>query len=63
VFFPTNAVDVGKALAICATCPVRRQCREYALEAGEKFGVWGGQAARPRTAERARYNRLTRRTA
>lgn len=23
-------------------CPVRRECLEYAIEANEKFGVWGG---------------------
>ena len=31
-----------KAIGICEQCPVRLVCRRYALENGEKFGVWGG---------------------
>jgi WhiB family transcriptional regulator, redox-sensing transcriptional regulator len=31
-----------KAIRICEQCPVRQVCRRYALENGEKFGVWGG---------------------
>lgn len=30
------------AQAICATCPVMRQCREHALAVREPYGVWGG---------------------
>lgn len=30
------------AKEICARCPVFQQCRTYALEAGEAYGVWGG---------------------
>ena len=29
-----------KAKALCARCPVRRECLGYGL--GEEFGVWGG---------------------
>ncbi|MGV9870275.1 WhiB family transcriptional regulator [Rhodococcus koreensis] len=28
----------------CRTCTVRRECRNYALQAGEPFGVWGGMS-------------------
>jgi WhiB family redox-sensing transcriptional regulator len=31
-----------KAIRVCEQCPVRQLCRSYALEHGEKFGVWGG---------------------
>ena len=31
-----------RAKAICATCPVRSECREYALEIREPHGIWGG---------------------
>jgi WhiB family redox-sensing transcriptional regulator len=31
-----------QAIRICEQCPVRLVCRRYALENGEKFGVWGG---------------------
>lgn len=30
------------AKAVCVTCPVQAPCREYAVAAGESFGVWGG---------------------
>jgi WhiB family redox-sensing transcriptional regulator len=28
--------------AVCSTCPVVDQCREYAIDAAEPYGVWGG---------------------
>jgi WhiB family redox-sensing transcriptional regulator len=30
------------ARAICARCPVHDLCLEYALDAGEPHGIWGG---------------------
>lgn len=30
------------AKAVCARCPVRAECLEYALEAKEPYGIWGG---------------------
>jgi WhiB family redox-sensing transcriptional regulator len=30
------------AKGICADCPVRRECLEYALRVREPFGIWGG---------------------
>lgn len=30
------------AKAICAACPVRIECLEYALEIREPHGIWGG---------------------
>ncbi len=30
------------AKRICARCPVLLDCRRYALEAEEPYGVWGG---------------------
>ncbi|MFE7423123.1 WhiB family transcriptional regulator [Rhodococcus sp. NPDC057529] len=31
-----------KAKEVCIDCPVLRECRNYALAAGEVYGVWGG---------------------
>ena len=42
LFFPTTREETDQALAICASCPVRPECLAYALEAGERFGIWGG---------------------
>lgn len=30
------------AKQICAECPVRLLCLEYALESNEPYGIWGG---------------------
>lgn len=32
----------SQAKAICARCPVRRQCLDHALATREPYGVWGG---------------------
>lgn len=40
VFFPAHKGDYSRALAICAHCPVRAECAEYA--ARERYGIWGG---------------------
>jgi WhiB family redox-sensing transcriptional regulator len=42
LFFPSNREETEQALSICASCPVRPECLDYALEAGERFGIWGG---------------------
>ncbi len=33
---------IARAKAICARCPVMAQCRAYALQFREPFGIWGG---------------------
>jgi WhiB family redox-sensing transcriptional regulator len=30
------------ARRICAGCPVKSDCLEYALETNQRFGIWGG---------------------
>ncbi|MDQ3758087.1 MAG: WhiB family transcriptional regulator [Actinomycetota bacterium] len=32
----------ARAKAICATCPVRRACLDYAIRIREPHGIWGG---------------------
>jgi WhiB family redox-sensing transcriptional regulator len=39
---------VEVARRICATCPVREQCLEYALQFRIDHGVWGGCSERER---------------
>ena len=42
VFFPASDADADAAKAICASCPVREECLEFALESRPPEGVWGG---------------------
>ncbi len=48
VFFPSDGVGVEVARRICATCPVKEPCLEYALEQRIDHGVWGGCSERER---------------
>lgn len=32
----------ASAKAVCSTCTVKSDCLQYAKDAGEVFGVWGG---------------------
>lgn len=47
LFFPVSSLgpgrdEVARAKAICASCPVRRQCLQFALATRQAHGVWGG---------------------
>lgn len=45
IFFSDEDDEVDNteiAKIICASCPVRRSCLQYALNGEERFGVWGG---------------------
>jgi WhiB family redox-sensing transcriptional regulator len=48
LFFPGNDEEAVPAKAICETCPVRNPCLAFALERGERYGVWGGMTERER---------------
>ncbi len=47
-FFPNDGVGVQVARDICATCPVKTPCLEYALRNRIAHGVWGGASERER---------------
>lgn len=47
----------AKAKAICASCPVRAQCLDYALGNSIKYGIWGGLSGEERERERRRRAR------
>jgi WhiB family redox-sensing transcriptional regulator len=42
LFFPVVEHEAHEAKAVCSMCPVRARCLEFALEEGERFGIWGG---------------------
>ncbi len=47
-FFPSDGVGVDAARQLCATCPVKSACLEYALRNKIDHGVWGGTSERER---------------
>ncbi len=54
LFFPERGGSTREAKAVCAGCVVRDECLDYALEHGEKFGIWGGLSERERRQVRRR---------
>lgn len=48
IFYPVSDEEAEPAKVICATCPVREPCLEYALATRERDGVWGGATERER---------------
>ncbi|NBW17084.1 MAG: WhiB family transcriptional regulator [Caulobacteraceae bacterium] len=46
LFFPENTAlaveDTRYAKSLCGECPIIDECRMYALEAEEPYGIWGG---------------------
>ena len=56
-FHPDQNTPVKPAKAVCAGCPVLAECRSYALETDQRFGVWGGLSARQRQRIRSRAAR------
>ncbi len=48
MFFPSDGVGVEVARRVCATCPVKSPCLEYALRNRIDHGVWGGTSERER---------------
>jgi WhiB family transcriptional regulator, redox-sensing transcriptional regulator len=43
LWFAEAPADLERAKALCADCPVRRQCLSAALQRAEPWGVWGGE--------------------
>ena len=48
LFFPARGEASAPAKAVCAPCEVKERCLNYAIEGGERFGVWGGMSERER---------------
>lgn len=63
IFFRERGENATAAKAVCAGCPVREACLEYALVAFERFGVWGGLSEVERRRLRAKRARFQGRAA
>ena len=67
LFYPEKGSGLSslrQARRICDRCPVKAECRQWALDQGEVYGVWGGtsesERRRIRGLARAREARLLR---
>jgi WhiB family redox-sensing transcriptional regulator len=47
-FFPSDGLGVAIARRICAHCPVKEPCLDYAMDNHIEHGVWGGTSERAR---------------
>jgi len=54
IFFPLSDDDAGPAKAVCAACPVREECLEFALATRQGDGIWGGLTETERRRQRRR---------
>ena len=48
VFYPERGETAEPARQVCAACPVRQPCLEYALSNRITHGIWGGLTDRER---------------
>jgi WhiB family transcriptional regulator, redox-sensing transcriptional regulator len=63
VFFPETEEGAAAAKAVCATCPVRESCLEFALVTRQEDGVWGGLDENERRRLRRRRQEAARKAA
>jgi len=61
LFFPERGEAAGPARRICARCPVRQPCLEYALSNPITHGIWGGLTDRERRPLQSRWVQDSRR--
>lgn len=58
LWFPAVGASYTAAIEVCGQCPIRDGCGEYAVEAPEMHGVWGGLSPRDRARLRGRRRRV-----
>jgi len=61
VFFPGRGETAGPARQVCARCPVRQQCLEFAVSNRIVYGIWGGLTGPERRALQSDWLRAARR--
>lgn len=47
--------QVFAAKRVCQSCPVKQDCANYAIDTGERFGVWGGMSQQELRKKRRRF--------
>ena len=61
LFFPGRGESAEPARQVCAACPVRQPCLDYAITNRIIHGIWGGLTERERRALQSRWVRASRR--
>ena len=61
MFFPERGESAEPARRVCAACPVRQPCLDYAISNRITHGIWGGLTERERRALRSGWVRASRR--
>jgi WhiB family redox-sensing transcriptional regulator len=60
LFFPAGELEeeaveqAEEAKTVCARCPVRTACLEWAIATNQPYGIWGGMNASERRSIRRR---------
>jgi WhiB family transcriptional regulator, redox-sensing transcriptional regulator len=62
LFFPIaksglSEQQIARAKMICARCPVRQECLEFAMSHDQTYGIWGGTTVEDRQRDRRRRRR------
>lgn len=64
LWYPEASANAREVKAACAVCPVQAECLAFALDNGERFGVWGGKSEKQRRRLRSeRYRALQQKAA
>ena len=59
LFFPEGHRVPAEAVRLCASCPVKAECLEFALASGcDVAGIWAGTSERERDRIHARRRRV-----
>lgn len=58
LFFPDRVTgpdrrNIAIAKEVCASCPVRLDCLQWAMDSRQAYGIWGGYTVRERRRLRA----------
>ena len=57
---PERGIRERRAKVVCAACPLRPECLEYALQHPVSHGIWGGLNSEELSSERRRRYRRAR---
>ena len=62
LFFPIGVTgpavpQIAAAKSICAQCPVKTECLEFAVTTNQEFGIWGGLTEDERRVVRRQWRR------